>query len=85
MVNLILKVKIGNPIPIGMMNILVYRNDHQTKSVDYSSMVGDVFELFIETKSHFVVFSNKDYRFTTKVSKRDCRKVDNPTIEYNWK
>ena len=58
------------------MEALVYRNKHQGKQVDYSSMVGKTFEVASETKTTYRLRSNKKYpKFVTTVPKRDCKLV----------
>lgn len=59
------------------MEVLVYRNKHQGKNVDYSSMVGKTFEVANETKTTYILRSNEKYRkFVTVVPKRDCKKLN---------
>lgn len=58
------------------MEVLVYRNKHQGKTVDYSSMVGHTYEVAHETKTTYVLRSNEKYpKFVTTVPKRDCKKI----------
>lgn len=66
------------------MNVLIHRNKHQGKTVDYSSLVGKVCLVFKETKSTYVVHSNEQYSFVTTIPKKDCRITNEPTIKYTW-